>query len=106
MTVDAYRRGGRQKLPQRDHHSMPARNDPSGLVTILANPGCPHCVHATDTLTEWCVEAGLPVAGIDLAHHPGPAVRLGIEHSPSIVYRGRVLAGLPTHDEFLRFTRS
>lgn len=88
---------------------MRARND--ALVTILANARCPHCVQATDTLTEWCCEAGLPVAGIDLAHHPDVGARWAIEHSPAIVYhdaRGadHVYTGFPSHEEFLQLTRT
>lgn len=88
---------------------MPPRNDAGGLLTILANASCPHCVHATDTLTDWCSEAGIPVAGLDVAHFREFADEHRIEHSPSILYRTgereRVFSGMPTHDEFLRFTR-
>lgn len=74
------------------------------LVTILANADCPHCAHATDALTEWCCEAGIPVAGVDVAHHPEVATRWGVEHSPAVLYetqgRTSVLAGFPSHAEF------
>ena len=87
---------------------MPTRNDPRELVTILANAECPHCVQATDTLTQWCCEEGLPVAGVDVAHHPEIAQRWDLEHSPAVIYdtgRGaRVFPGFPSHAEFLRFT--
>lgn len=90
--------------------SMALRNDPRGLVTILANADCPHCVQATDTVTDWCCEAGLTVAGLDVAHHPEVAQMLHVEHSPAVVYRvganERVFPGFPTHAEFLRFTRA
>lgn len=88
---------------------MAPRNDPGGLLTILANADCPHCVQATDTLTDWCCEAGIPVAGLDIAHHEDVAQKLHVEHSPSVLYRvagrERMFAGFPTHEEFLRFTR-
>lgn len=78
------------------------------LVTILANAGCPHCVHATDMLTDWCCEQGLAVAGIDVLHHPDAAARWNLEGSPAVVVeRGgtaHVFAGFPTHDEFARLT--
>lgn len=79
------------------------------LVTILANPTCPHCVLATDTLTDWCCAEGLPVAGIDLAHHPKAGQRWSLEHSPSVVVQAdagptRVFAGFPSHAEFLALT--
>lgn len=90
--------------------SMAQRNDPSGLVTILANADCPHCVHATDTVTDWCREAGITVAGLDVAHHREVADKLHVEHSPAVVYRvggtDRVFPGFPTHEEFLQFTRA
>lgn len=87
------------------------RANPAGLVTILANAECPHCVHATDTLTDWCCEAGLPVAGVDLAHHPEAGTAWGIERSPSLVYsaadgRPRLFAGFPTRAQFQRLTRA
>lgn len=79
-----------------------------GLVTILANPECPHCVHATDLVTDWCCEADLPVAGVDLAQHPQAAQPWALESSPAVVYedggRRRVFAGFPTHEEFLALT--
>ena len=80
------------------------------LVTILANPECPHCVHATDRLAAWCEEIGLPVAGVDVAHHPEMATRWKVEQSPSLVLdrgngRTEVFAGLPTHDEFIQWAR-
>lgn len=79
------------------------------LVTILANPDCQHCVHATDTLAAWCAEAGLPVAGIDIVHHPEEAERWHVERSPTLVFdrdgMTTVFAGVPTRDEFLRFVR-
>lgn len=87
---------------------MPARNDPRGLVTILANADCPHCVHATDTLTDWCCEAGIPVAGLDVTRHRELAQRFDVEGSPALVYQTaageEVFTGIPTHDEFLRLT--
>ena len=77
-----------------------------GLVTILANADCPHCVQATDRLTEWCCEAGVPVAGLDLARHPEAALRRDVEHSPAIVYEApegtRIFAGFPSHEQFER----
>lgn len=95
--------------------SMPLRNEPgdpraaAGLVTILANAACPHCLHATDTLTDWCCEVGIPVAGLNVAHHREAADERNIEHSPALVFaiggRERVFAGMPTHEEFVRFTR-
>lgn len=81
------------------------------LVTILANADCPHCVQATDTLTDWCWDAGLPVAGVDVRHHPEEAERWRVEHSPALVVEAdrdrpaRVFAGIPTHAEFLTFVR-
>jgi len=80
------------------------------LVTILANPECPHCVHATDTLAAWCEELGLPVAGLDIVHNPEVAQRWKVEQSPTLIMdRGdgktAVFAGVPTHDEFVRWTR-
>lgn len=82
----------------------------AGLVTILANPECPHCVHATDTVAAWCVEMGLPVAGVDILHHPEMALDLRIEHSPAILFdrgggRAAIFAGLPTHAEFVALAR-
>lgn len=81
-----------------------------GLVTILANSDCPHCVQATDTLTGWCCDAGLPVAGIDLLRHPEAATERNVEHSPSVLYQSptgpRIYAGFPTHAEFERLTAS
>lgn len=78
-------------------------------MTILANSECPHCVHATDTLTAWCLDAGLPVAGVDLVRHPQAAWKRNVEHSPSVVFEApggaRVFAGFPTHAEFDRLTR-
>lgn len=81
------------------------------LVTILANPSCPHCVHATDTLTAWCEEAGVPVAGLDALHHPEEVARYQIEQSPSLLIDAgtgdppRVYTGFPDHAEFLALTR-
>lgn len=80
------------------------------LVTILANPECPHCVQATDTMTTWCEEAGLPVAGVDIAHHPEVAQRWKLEHSPALLIdrgdgRTSVFPGFPTHEEFLAWAR-
>ncbi|HVM46168.1 MAG TPA: hypothetical protein VM582_09555 [Candidatus Thermoplasmatota archaeon] len=87
---------------------MSPRNDARRMVTILANAECPHCAHATDTLADWCVEAGVPVAGIDVAHHPEVARRWNLEHSPALVVeteRGAQLyPGFPSHQEFLRMT--
>lgn len=78
-----------------------------GLVTILANPECPHCVHAVDTVALWCIEIGLPVAGLDMPHHPEMVAKHHVEHSPSILFerdggRTTLFAGLPSHAEFLR----
>jgi glutaredoxin len=79
-----------------------------GLVTILANPECPHCVHATDLVTDWCCEMGLPVAGVDLPQHPEVARPWRLESSPAVVYEAdgarRIFTGFPTHDEFVAFT--
>lgn len=95
--------------------NMPSRNEPgdpraaAGLVTILANASCPHCMRATDTLTDWCCEAGIPVAGLDVARHREAANERHIEHSPAIVFaiggQERVFAGMPTHAEFTQLTR-
>lgn len=87
-----------------------ASTSPPGIVTILANPECPHCVHATDKLTEWCCEIGAPVAGVDVLHHPEVAKRWNLEESPSILLERpggppKIFAGFPTHAEFLRFMR-
>lgn len=87
-------------------HAIPA--GAQGLVTILANSDCPHCVHATDTLTAWCCDAGLPVAAIDLSRHPEVATERNVEHSPSVVYQAaggpRIFPGFPSHEEFDRLT--
>ena len=87
---------------------MAARNDPRGLLTILANADCPHCVHATDTLTDWCCEEGIPVAGLDITRYRELARQLQVQESPALVYRTaagqQVYAGIPTHEEFLRLT--
>ena len=84
--------------------------DTPRLVTILANPTCPHCVQATDTLTQWCCDEGIPVAGIDLEHHPEAGQRWALEHSPAVVFDAaggpRLYAGFPTHEEFLRLARA
>lgn len=84
---------------------MPAAPLP-GLVTILANADCPHCAKASDTLAQWCAEAGVPVAGLDLTRHPEAALRRDVEHSPAVLYevagRQRIFPGFPTHAEFDR----
>lgn len=75
------------------------------LVTVLCNPDCPHCTHAVDRMTEWAVEAGVPIAGLDLTRHPEAATRLDLEHSPVVLVEGgrgpRIHVGVPTHDEFV-----
>lgn len=80
-----------------------------GRVTILANSDCPHCVHATDALTQWCCDEGVTVAGVDLRRHPEAALRFSAEQSPVVVVEGnggpRVHLGVPTHDDFLRMLR-
>lgn len=80
-----------------------------GRVTILANSDCPHCIHATDAVTAWCCEEGVPVAGVDLRQHPEAALRYSAEHSPVVVVEReegpRVVLGLPTHADFLRLVR-
>ena len=86
---------------------MAPRNDPSRLLTIYANPICPHCVQATDMVTQWCTEAGVPVAGADITTQPELLSRLGVEHSPALVLRTgqeeRVLPTVPSHDVFARW---
>lgn len=72
-------------------------------VTLLANPDCPHCVQAVDRLTEWAIEEGLPVAGVDLRHHPEAGGWFETEASPVVVFDApddRVLVGMPTHQAF------
>lgn len=74
-------------------------------VTILANSHCAHCVHAVDNLTEWALEEGLNVAGVDLWQHPEAAAWFDAEASPLLVFDApdeRVFAGVPTHEEFHR----
>ena len=90
--------------------SAPPRDDTR--LTILVNAHCPHCLQAVDHLTDWCVESGIPVAGLDLWTHPEVAGGLASEHSPTLVFAGaagqaeRVHVGMPTHEEFLRLARA
>jgi glutaredoxin len=69
-------------------------------VEVLANPECPHCRHALDHVTRLATEAGVPVAGVDLVHHP--EVAGSWEHSPIVRYGRATFAGVPTPDEFRR----
>lgn len=62
-------------------------------IEVLANPECPHCLHALDEMTDAGVRAGVPVAGVDLRRHPEIAVRMGFEHSPLYRIGGRVHEG-------------
>lgn len=83
---------------------MTARtHDRARSVTVLANSHCPHCVHELETLTDWAVEAGLPVAGVDLWKHPEAGEWMGAESSPIVVFearRDRVHVGMPSRAEF------
>lgn len=77
-------------------------------LTILANSHCPHCVQAVDHLTDWAVEEGIRVAGLDLWQHPEAGDWLEAEHSPLLVFEAptdRVYVGMPTHAEFVRLVR-
>lgn len=71
------------------------------VVEVLANPDCPHCRHALDHVTRLAVEAGVPVAGIDVVHHPEAADAHGHwERSPVVTYGSASFAGVPTAEQF------
>lgn len=75
------------------------------IVTVLANPRCPHCVQAVDRLTDWALEEGLPIAGLDLAAHPEAAAWCEAATSPILVFEGDrtvVRAGMVDHATFHR----
>ena len=74
-------------------------------VILLCNPDCPHCVQAVDRMTEWAIEEGIAVAGLDLRQHPEAGGWLEAEASPIAVFDApeeRVLVGVPTHEAFHR----
>jgi glutaredoxin len=85
---------------------MPRKRAPKvESVTVLANSTCAHCVHALDVLTEWAIEEGIAVAGLDLVAHPDAAEWANAETSPILVFEGteeRIFAGMPSHDDFHR----
>ena len=74
------------------------------LLEVLTNPECPHCVHILDDVTAMAERAGIPVAGVDIRHHPEAAH--GFEHSPVVLCGPRYVLGMPTPDEFRRLTAS
>ena len=76
-------------------------------LTVLANSECPHCVQAVDLLTDLAVHEGIPIAAIDVAHHPEQAARWDAESSPFLVFAapGRAdatYAGMPDAEAFHR----
>ena len=82
---------------------MSGNHDKARSVTVLANSHCAHCVHELDTLTDWAIEAGIPVAGIDLWTHPEAGEWMDAEASPIVVFEAgmdRVRIGMPSHEEF------
>lgn len=82
---------------------MPGRLTETTLF-VLANPDCPHCVHAMDTMTDWAVEEHIPVAGVDVRHHPQIEDAWALESSPVLVFRGthgeHVHVGMPDRASF------
>lgn len=76
-----------------------AQAGPMRPIEVLANPDCPHCLHALDDVTEAAARGGVPVAGIDLRRHA--EVAEGFEHSPLFRVGGRVFQG-PLDAELLR----
>ena len=68
-------------------------------IEVLANPDCPHCLHALDDVTEAAAQRGVPVAGIDLRHHA--EVADGFERSPLFRVGDRVFQG-PLDAELLQ----
>jgi glutaredoxin len=78
----------------------PRAHIPSMHVEVLANPECPHCVHILDEVADMAAHEGVPVAGVDVRHHPEAAH--GFEHSPVVLYGRRFVLGMPTLDEFRR----
>lgn len=80
----------------------PERQERSMLVEVLTNPECPHCTHILDDVTEMAQRAGVPIAGIDVRHHPEAAH--GFESSPVVLCGARFVLGMPTLDEFSRLT--
>jgi glutaredoxin len=69
-------------------------------VEVLTNPSCPHCLHILDEVTDMAVAARVPIAAVDLLHHPEVAEARGFEHSPVVVCGERAIPGMPTPEEF------
>ena len=67
-------------------------------VEVLANPECPHCLRILDHVARFAEAEGVPVAGVDIRHHPEAAH--GFEHSPVVYYGHRYVLGMPTLEEF------
>lgn len=84
---------------------MPAALSETTLF-VLANPECPHCLHALDTATDWAVAEHIPIAGVDVRHHPEAEDPWSLETSPVLVFRSpqgeKVCVGMPARAEFAR----
>ncbi|HLE97867.1 MAG TPA: hypothetical protein VI997_10890 [Candidatus Thermoplasmatota archaeon] len=70
-------------------------------VTVLANAGCSHCVHALDRLADLAEAEGLAFAAVDVRRHLREMGRWRAAASPLVTFGSRVaIAGVPDAETF------